>query len=411
MSLHSWLSERGKRISFPHGGIVTQTAEARGKPINATIGIALDEEGVPLHLPSLMRLVNLPLEEVLPYASTHGIESLRNEWLRHMRLKNPSLPASVSTPVVTAGITHGLSACACLFTDPGDAVYIFSPYWGNYRQTFEKLWGATLHAIPLFHEGRMDVESLCTAIQHSSSTHKVLLLNFPNNPTGYTAVEYESLCASLSDEAERGSTLTVLCDDAYFGLTYDDALPQESLFARLANLHERVLAVKIDGATKEEYAWGLRVGFLTFGGKATTKEMYTDLEDRVAGFVRGDVSNCSQLSQHLVLRTLRSSTYAREKQRNKELLRKRFHRSQDILVQGRFARFCTLLPCNSGYFLCLQLHHLDAEAVRRHLLEQYDTGIVALGQDKVRIAFSSVPTEQLPLLYDNLHKTFCDLSS
>lgn len=35
-------------------------------------------------------------------------------------------------------------------------------------------------------------------------------------------------------------------------------------FGKLANIHPRVLTVKIDGATKEEFVWGFRVGFITF---------------------------------------------------------------------------------------------------------------------------------------------------
>ena len=48
-----------------------------------------------------------------------------------------------------------------------------------------------------------------------------------------------------------------------FGLVYENGIFKESLFSKLADLHENVLAVKVDGATKEDYAWGFRVGFIT----------------------------------------------------------------------------------------------------------------------------------------------------
>ena len=44
------LSEKGKSIFFPKKGILAQTAEAKGKDINATIGIALEEDGSPMRL-------------------------------------------------------------------------------------------------------------------------------------------------------------------------------------------------------------------------------------------------------------------------------------------------------------------------------------------------------------------------
>ena len=45
----SLLSERGRRIYFPRTGILSQTTEALGTTFNATIGIALEDDGSPLH--------------------------------------------------------------------------------------------------------------------------------------------------------------------------------------------------------------------------------------------------------------------------------------------------------------------------------------------------------------------------
>ena len=63
--------------------------------------------------------------------------------------------------------------------------------------------------------------------------------------------------------AEAGCNVVAIADDAYFGLFYEDSL-KESLFGKLANLHPRILAIKLDGATKEEFVWGFRTGFITF---------------------------------------------------------------------------------------------------------------------------------------------------
>ena len=64
----------------------------------------------------------------------------------------------------------------------------------------------------------------------------------------------------LREAADDGRNLVVVTDDAYFGLFYGDDLLKESLFARLAGCHERILAVKVDGPTKEEFVWGFRTG-------------------------------------------------------------------------------------------------------------------------------------------------------
>ena len=72
----------------------------------------------------------------------------------------------------------------------------------------------------------------------------------------------------ILEAAEAGKEIVVLVDDAYYNLFYDETAIQESIFSKLAQVHDRVLCVKIDGATKENYAWGFRVGFITYSTKA-----------------------------------------------------------------------------------------------------------------------------------------------
>jgi len=85
-----------------------------------------------------------------------------------------------------------------------------------------------------------------------------VLLNFPNNPSGYTPTidEGEKITAVLKKAANAGNKIVVILDDSYFGLVFEDGVMTESLFSRLANCHENLLAIKVDGITKEEYAWG-----------------------------------------------------------------------------------------------------------------------------------------------------------
>ena len=125
----------------------------------------------------------------------------------------------------------------------------------------------------------------------------------------------------LKEAAESGNKLVVILDDSYFGLVFEDNIVTESLFSRLSNLHENLLAVKVDGITKEEYAWGFRVGFITYGIKNGDERLYQALEDKTAGAVRGNISNSSHPSQSLFLNALESETYDKEKERNKDKIR------------------------------------------------------------------------------------------
>ena len=157
-----------------------------------------------------------------------------------------------------------------LFVNPEDAIILPDLYWGNYRLIFEKAWHGKLSTYPTFTEtGGFNCSGLKQKLGETSTGKKIVLLNFPNNPTGYTPTveEAHAIIDILIESAEAGNEIVVVFDDAYFGLVYESGIITESLFSHLANVHERILAVKADGATKEEYVLGFRIGFVTFGIK------------------------------------------------------------------------------------------------------------------------------------------------
>ncbi|MFA6919361.1 MAG: hypothetical protein WC244_04640, partial [Patescibacteria group bacterium] len=57
------LSKKGSAIYFPKKGILSQGAEAKGKKINATIGIALENDGSSMSLQSLKNQINISAED------------------------------------------------------------------------------------------------------------------------------------------------------------------------------------------------------------------------------------------------------------------------------------------------------------------------------------------------------------
>ncbi len=187
--------------------------------------------------------------------------------------------------MVTTGITHGLSTVADMFLGPDDVILMPDKLWGNYLMVFALRRGAKVVRYPLLDmESGFDLEGFERVLRDSTSRGKVtILFNFPNNPTGYsiTAVEADRIRDMLVEVAEGGCDVVVICDDAYFGLFYDEHVMRESLFTRLAEAHPRLLAIKLDGASKEDFAWGLRVAFITYairGGSGA----YTALEKKTA---------------------------------------------------------------------------------------------------------------------------------
>ena len=83
-----FLSPAGKRIYFPYGGILGQGAEAKSCDINATIGMAFEEDGSPLVMDCFRKGLNLDKRAFL-YAGSFGLPKLRELWKEMQVQKNP----------------------------------------------------------------------------------------------------------------------------------------------------------------------------------------------------------------------------------------------------------------------------------------------------------------------------------
>ena len=408
--LHAMLSEFGRRAYFPKG-ILRQSAEAKekAKRFDATIGIAR-ENGKPMFLPSIMeRLPGLSPAEALSYAPATGQPELRRKWRELLLAKNPSLQGkSFSLPIVTNGVTHALSLVGDLFVDKGDMVLLPDKFWENYELLFAARCQAQLLLYPLFSAaGAFNADGLRQALATQVGSWKtIVVLNFPNNPTGYsiTRQDADAIVATLVEAAEGGCNLVAVMDDAYFGLFYGEEVLPESLFARLAGAHERILAVKVDGPTKEQFVWGFRTGMLTFSARAALSDeaLYAALEQKAAGAIRSAISNCSQPAQSVLLKALSSETIAAEQQGKRDLLEARAKEAQRILSSPEFADVWETYPFNSGYFMCLRLKHVAAEAYRKHLLDKHGIGVIADGEQDIRVAFSAVELKDLAELYGTM---------
>ena len=403
-------SELAKELFFPKG-ILTQSAEAKEKAhrFNATIGIA-KESGHAMYLPAVMASFDgLGADEVLTYAPSPGRPDLRAKWKELLLQKNPSLAGKdVSLPVVTSGITHGLSIVADMFLDPGDVLLLPDMFWGNYNMIFKVRRGATIAHYPFFAASGQGIDTQGfrqAVLEHSSGDRGkiVVLLNFPHNPSGYsiTEAEGEAICDALQEAARKNNcNVVAISDDAYFGLFYEPEVMKESLFTRLADRHENILAVKLDGATKEDYVWGMRVGFITFGVKGGSRDTYEAMEKKTGGLIRGTISNCPHHSQAILLRAMADGDYARQRQEKFAVMSARAAKVKEVLSQDRFADAWTPYPFNSGYFMCVKLNGLDAEAFRVRLLQEYGIGVIASGGPDIRIAFSCLELADIAPLFD-----------
>lgn len=419
-SIMEMLSHVGRQLFFPKG-ILSQSAEAKEKAhrINATIGIA-KETGHTMCFDSVMDTVcGISASEALTYAPSFGIPALRRRWQEELYAKNPSLKGkSISLPIVTCGITHAISCVADLWVDPGDVILVSDMMWGNYNMIFNVRKGAHLSTYTLFDDkGRFNLSAFeQTLAKEAKANDKVIaLLNFPQNPTGYTLTvdEAHAVARLLIETAEKGTQVIAVLDDAYFGLFYEQETFKESLFALLCGAHPNLLAVKLDGATKEYFVWGLRIGFITYGAHCSgdCTPMYDALERKTAGGVRGNISNASHLGQSILLHAMQDQRHETEKEEKFEVLKARALKVKEVLANPMYDKAWAAYPFNSGYFMCIRLKTVEAEPLRIHLLDRFGVGLIALGKHDIRVAFSCIDIDQIQELFDLLFQAVQDLEA
>jgi aspartate/methionine/tyrosine aminotransferase len=318
-------------------------------------------------------------------------------------------------PIVTSALTHGLSLVAELFIEPGDLILIPDQLWGNYRLTFEVRHQGVIETFPLFAGEGFNRDGFAAALAKAGDRARkvIVILNFPNNPTGFTptTADAEAISAAILKLAARGTRVLAVVDDAYFGLFYDESCLQESIFGYLAGEHENVLAIKLDGATKEEFVWGFRVGFITYGagGAGSLADVHAALEKKTSGAIRAGVSNSPHPAQSIVLKALESAEFAAEQAGKRALLRTRALKVREVLKKPEYGRAWTPYPFNSGYFMCLRLHDLEAERLRTHLLDRHGVGVIATAKHDIRVAFSCIDESQIQEVFDTLYRAAREL--
>ena len=407
----SMLSQLGKEMFYPKG-ILSQSADAKSTKYNATIGMATDKDGK-MYANELYGVFNhLSPDEIFPYAPPQGIEGLRTLWQEKMLKENPDLKSHmISKPIVTNALTHGLSLIGDLFVDTNDTILLPSHNWGNYKLIFNTRHQANINTYDIFdNNGHYTTDALVSTLEHYTSDKVIMILNYPNNPTGYTPTKQEvkTIVEAIEALANKGTKVIAVVDDAYYGLFYEDVYTQ-SIFTALTTLnHKNILPVRLDGATKEFFAWGLRVGCMTFGIHNDTAQQV--LEAKVKGLIRSNISSGPMPSQNAIKYVLEHhEQFNKEIQANINTLQERYAVTKEVVYDKQYQRHWQAYDFNSGYFMALKVNGVDPEELRVHLINKYSIGIIALNDTDIRVAFSCVEKDDIPHVFNSIAQAIEDL--
>ena len=402
------MSDMGKRLYFPNG-IISQGGEAAKDAhfANGTIGMAV-AAGTPIELDSYKK--NMPAltpRETVAYAKTAGNPDLRALWKEKIIEKNPSLKnKQFSLPILVPGLTAVLSYVSDLFVDVDKPLLAADPCWDNYELIAAARRGAEFHQFKCFENGKFNIADLEAKMKADAEKYGSVrvILNFPQNPSGYspTVSEAKEIVRIVRELAEAGKKILVLSDDAYFGLNYEDDIEPQSLFAYMADLHENVLAIKADGPTKEDFAWGFRAGFVTFASKGLSDTQYTALVTKFMAAIRSSVSCSSTPSQSLVMHALKDEAHEKQKLECRSMLKRRYDLVRKF-VNTHTSKVLEPLPFNSGYFMSFHVSTGKAEEIRKELLKKEGIGIIQIDPHTLRVAFSSIDEDKIDSVYTSIY--------
>ena len=185
------------------------------------------------------------------YTSNSGLKELRQEITKYLHRKYNLSYDPLHEVLVTVGGSEAIDMAFRAMLEPGDEVIITTPCYVSYEPC-AILAGASVKTINLKNENefRLTKEELEAAITPKS---KVLIMNFPNNPTGaiMEKKDLEAIARVIID-----NDLFVISDEIYSELSYFN---NHVSIASLPNMRERTLV--INGFSKSFAMTGWRLGY------------------------------------------------------------------------------------------------------------------------------------------------------
>lgn len=186
------------------------------------------------------------------YTSNLGLPRLRRSVADYVRQHFRVSYEPLSEIIVTVGVSEAIDLALRALLNPGDEVLYHEPCYVSYSPSIV-LAGGVARALPTRAEENFVLKAGVVEAAITPRT-KVLMLNFPTNPTGATmpADELEKIAAICVKH-----NLVVLTDEIYSELTYDSAA--HASIAALPGMKERT--VFLHGVSKAFAMTGWRIGF------------------------------------------------------------------------------------------------------------------------------------------------------
>ncbi|MCK4519991.1 MAG: pyridoxal phosphate-dependent aminotransferase [Candidatus Omnitrophica bacterium] len=239
------------------------------------------------------------------------------------------IEASADNIIVTSGAKYAIFTAMFTVLSPGDEVIIPQPYWVSYPQIC-KLVSAKAVFLPASESNNFKIDAGELKKTITSKT-KLLILNYPNNPTGATYSRYE---LEKIFEVIKEKNIFVLSDEIYEILTYDGR--EHISFASLPGAFSSTIT--INGFSKTFSMTGWRIGYL-----AADKGIIGE----ASKIIDHTTSCASSISQSAALAALGGRAWQKD-------LRTKFQERRNILWKGlsSLSELNPIKPQGTFYMFC-----------------------------------------------------------
>lgn len=306
------------------------------------------------------------------YTSNKGLSELRKEICKYFKRRFNVTYNSEKEALVTVGGSEAIDLCMRTLVSHGDEVLIPQPSFVCYEPLAE-MAGAK----PVIVETKMENDFRLTPQEleaHITPNSKLLVLPFPNNPTG-AIMGREDLQAIA--EVVKKHNLFVLSDEIYAELTYGEN--SHVSFAEIDDMQERTVVVS--GFSKSYSMTGWRLGY-TLG-----PEMLIDAMTKLHQFA---IMSAPTTAQYAAIEALKNGDGDIEHMREEYNMRRRF-------VVGKFREMgleC-FEPKGAFYvFPCIKSTGLSSEDFCYKLIKSKNVAVVPgsafgeSGEGFVRVSYS-----------------------
>lgn len=186
------------------------------------------------------------------YTSNRGLLELREEITALYERRHQLSYDAAEECLVTVGVSEGLDIAMRAIIGEGDEVLIPEPCYVSYKACVTLAGGTPVPvAAKIENEFRVTAAEL---EEHLTPKTKVLLIGYPNNPTG--AIMRHSDLLEIASFAEKHD-LIVISDEIYGDLTYGEAA--HTCFASLPGMKDRTIL--LNGFSKAYAMTGWRIGY------------------------------------------------------------------------------------------------------------------------------------------------------